>query len=124
MARGRRDIRKSGPVTWETVRELARDLPESEEGTSYGTPAFRVGKKLFVRLHQDDDSLVVRILEKDRAMRMNADPETYYITDHYLAYPWILVRLASVARDDLQDLLGDAWRLCAPTRLITSHGGD
>jgi hypothetical protein len=111
---------ESGPVTFETVRMLALALPKAEEGTSYGTPAFKVGGTLFARLHQDGESLVVRIDMNERAMRMKAEPETYYITDHYLNYPWILVRISSVDIDDLRDLLEDAWRLSAPKRLIAS----
>jgi hypothetical protein len=110
-------------LTFDTVREIARDLPGAVEGTSYGTPAFHVGKKLFVRKHQDGEWLVVRIDFEERAMRMRADPETYFITDHYLNYPWILVRLATVAKDDLRDLLRDAWRQSAPTRLRPEPDG-
>jgi hypothetical protein len=108
----------SEPVTYETVRQIASALPGAVEGTSYGTPAFHVGKKLFVRKHQDGDWLVVKITLEERAMRMRAEPETYFITDHYLNDPWILVRLATVARDDLMDLLEEAWRLSAPPRLL------
>ena len=46
---------------------------------------------------------------------MKADPKTFYITDHYMNYPWILVRLATVELDDLRDLLEDAWRLTLPS---------
>ncbi len=101
MAMRKQGSRQPTPVTFETVRQLALALPGVEEGTSYGTPAFKVRGKLFVRLHQDGDSIVVKIDERDRAMRMSADPQTFYITDHYLQYPLMLVRLASVFRDDL-----------------------
>jgi hypothetical protein len=111
-------------VTFDTVREIARGLPGAVEGVSYGTPAFRVGKSLFVRRHQDDDSLVVKIDHHQRTMRMNADPHTFYITDHYLNYPLILVRLATVEPDDLRDLLEDAWRLSAPKRAVASYDRD
>jgi hypothetical protein len=106
------------PITFETVREIAGRLPGAVEGTSYGTPAFHVAKKLFVRLHQNAECLVVKIDFDHRAMRMKTDPETFYITDHYLNYPWILVRLSSVALDDLKDLLHEAWRQSAPPRLL------
>lgn len=69
------------PVPFETVRQMALSLDKVEEGTSYGTPAFKVGGVLFVRLHQDLDSLVVRTDFEQRAELMAADPETYYITD-------------------------------------------
>jgi hypothetical protein len=114
--------RKPLPRTWETVRKLAVALPGVEESTSYGTPAFKVRGKLFVRLHQSGEALVVGMDENDRALRMKADPETYFITDHYLAYPWILVRLSSVQEDDLRELLEDAWRRVAPQNLIDSNG--
>ena len=107
--------------TWETVRKLALALPGAEESTSYGTPAFKVRGKLFVRLHQSGEALVVGMDENDRALRMKADPETFFITDHYLAYPWILVRLSSVQEDDLRELLEDSWRRAAPQSLIDSY---
>ncbi len=106
------------PKNWETVRKLALALPGAEEGTSYGTPAFKVRGKLFARLHQSGEALVVGIGENDRALRMKADPETCFITDHYLAYPWMLVRLPLVEEDDLRELLEDAWRRAAPQSLI------
>ena len=37
--------KKAAPVTFDTVREIARALPGIEEGTCYGTPAFRVRGK-------------------------------------------------------------------------------
>ncbi|HEX3448724.1 MAG TPA: MmcQ/YjbR family DNA-binding protein [Isosphaeraceae bacterium] len=111
------------PVTFETVREIAARLPGAVEGISYGTPAFRVGKSLFVRQHQDGESLVVKMDRDERAMRIKADPETFYITDHYLNYPWILVRLSTVRRDDLRELLEDAWRQSAPKALLSSDSG-
>jgi hypothetical protein len=99
-------------------------LPESEEGTSYGTPAFKVRGKLFVRLHDSGHSLVVRIEAAERDMRMQADPKAFYITDHYRPYPWMLVKLSAVRRDDLADLLKESWRLSAPKRLLAAYDGD
>lgn len=108
-------------ITWETVRELALALPGSEESTSYGTPAFKVRGKLFVRLRPEGDAVVVRIDKDERTMRMRADPNAFYLTDHYAPYPWMLVRLAAVRQDDLAELLEDAWRLQAPQRLLAEY---
>ena len=122
VSKAKTRARKPLPQTWETVRKLALAFPGAEEGTSYGTPAFKVRGKLFARLHQSGEALVVGIDENDRALRMKADPETYFITDHYLAYPWMLVRLSLVQEDDLRELLEDSWRRVAPQNLIDSHG--
>ena len=117
--------RKHAPsnVTWETVRQIALALPEVEEGKSYGTPAFRVQGKLFVRLHQCGDSVVVKITQDERAVQMQVNPNAFYITDHYTAYPWMLVGMAAVEREELRELLEEAWRLTAPKRLVTAYYG-
>src|SRR6204780_934543 len=98
-------------VTFEEVRRIALSLPNVEEGTSYGTPAFKVAGKLLARLREDGDSLVVGTTFEEREEMMAAEPETYYITDHYLKYPWVLVRLSRVHADALRDLLSRSWRL-------------
>jgi len=99
------------PVTFKDVRKLALALQNVEESTSYGTPAFKVGGKLIVRLTEDGESLVVGTTFEEREEMMASDPETYYITDHYLKYPWVLVRLSRVHTDALRDLLSRSWRL-------------
>ena len=96
---------KPKPVTYDTVRRLALTLPGVEESTSYGTPALKVKGKLMVRLHDDGDKIVVAMPFERREEMMAADPETYFITDHYRDYPWILVSLAKVHEDALRDLL-------------------
>jgi hypothetical protein len=116
----RKTARKSAiPADWETVRRLARELPGAEEGTSYGTPAFKVCGVLFARLHQDGESLVVKIGFDERQARMKLDPDRFYITDHYANHPYMLVRLATVARNDLREMLTESWRRSAPAKLLS-----
>jgi hypothetical protein len=112
---------RGSAVTLETVRQLALALPGMEEGLSYGTPAFRVGKKLLARMHQDGQTLVLKMDFLARDTLLQADPDVFFITDHYQGYPWILVRLASVRREQLRDLLDDAWRGAASKRLLAAR---
>jgi hypothetical protein len=100
-------------LTFETVRKMALSLDNVQEGTSYGTPAFKVHGALLARLREDLDSLVVRTTFEQRKELMAAEPEIYYITDHYLEYPWMLVRLSRVHPDAMRDLMRMAWRLAA-----------
>ena len=104
---------KPKPVTYDTIRRLALTLPNVEESTSYGTPALKVKGKLMVRLHDDRDKIVVRMPFDLREQMMADDPDTYFITDHYRDYPWILVSLAKVPPDALPDLLTIAYREAA-----------
>jgi hypothetical protein len=103
-------------VTFEQVRKIALSLPNVEESTSYGTAAFKTNGKLLARLKEDGDSLVVGTTFEEREEMLSADPETYYITDHYLKYPWILVRLSRVSPDALRDLVSRALRLTQLTK--------
>ena len=114
---------KTEPVTYETVRQIALTLPGAEEGTSYGTPAFKVKGKLFVRLHQSGEAIVIKVDFEEREELMSADPEKFYITDHYLNYPWMLVRLSQVRHDQLRDLLAQSWRRAAPKQLVAAFHG-
>jgi hypothetical protein len=108
------------PVAFDTVRQLALSLDNVVEGTSYGTPAFKVGGKLFARLHQDGESLVLAMNSDQRESLMAANPDAFYVTDHYRGYEWILVRLARVKHDELWDLIQVAWRLRAPKKRAAS----
>ena len=93
------------PVSFAAVRKFALSLDNVEEGMSYGTPGFRVGGVLFLRFHQDGESLVVCTDFEQREELLAADPAAYYITDHYVNYEWMLVRVARVHADALHDLI-------------------
>jgi hypothetical protein len=110
-------------VTFATVRRMALQFPGVEEGSSYGTPALRVKGKFLARLKEDGGTLVVRIDQDEREAWMAADPETFFITNHYRGWPAMLVRLSSVDRGELRKLLELAWRRSAPKRLIAERDG-
>jgi hypothetical protein len=118
---------KGARVTVATVRQLALGFPGVEQGLSYGTPGFRVRGKFLARLWEDGETLVVKCGDDERDFRMKADPESFFITDHYRGYPTVLVRLDQVTRADLHDVLEQAWRKQAPRRLVAEydrkHGG-
>jgi len=107
-------------ISFDTVREIAQTLPGAEESTSYGTPAFKVKGKLFARHHQDGESLVIGADFDQREEMIAAAPEKFYLTDHYLKYPWMLVRMSKVNKDELRDLLIGSWRRAAGKQLTRS----
>lgn len=107
---------KKPVVTFEMIRRLGLSLPNVEEGTSYGSPALKVKGRAFVWLHRERDKIVLRMPFDSREELMAADPETYFITDHYRDYPCILVSLAHVHRDALLELLQTAYRAASPAK--------
>jgi len=102
-------------VTFDTVREIGLALEDVEESTTYGAFALKVRGNLLacqaINKSAEPNSLVIRVDFDQRDALLAEAPETYYVTDHYLNYPSVLVRLSRVRRDELRDLLASAWRL-------------
>jgi hypothetical protein len=113
-------MRAKRGVTWAALCKLAMKLPGVELGTSYGTPALRVRKKLLVRLKEDGQSVVIMIDFADRDVLLELDPAAFYLTDHYRPYPTMLVRLSEVRKDMVGRLVEEAWRRQAPKSLAKS----
>jgi hypothetical protein len=105
-------------VSFDTVRKLGLQFPHVEEGTAYGQPALKVKgaakAKAFACMSShksaEPGSLVIRVDLEQRAELLAADPNVYYITDHYKDYPAVLVRLGRVTPGVLKDVLGMAYR--------------
>jgi hypothetical protein len=106
-------------IDFDTVRKIGLALPGVEASKAYGSPALKVRGKLLARVpvnrSAEPGSLVVRVGFDDRAKLLAAAPGVYYVTDHYLNYNAVLVRLSCVTSDVLRDLLGMAHKF------VTSH---
>ena len=102
-------------AAWTEVGNIVSRFPGTEAGTSYGTPAYKVNKKLFARLKEDGKTLVVFNNERDKWMKQ--DPDVYFITDHYKNYPMMLIDLSTVKKKALKALLLASWQIRAPERL-------
>ena len=103
------------------VRALALALPETIEKPSYGTPGFRVRDRLFARMREEGDVLVVWCANLDeKEFLTRAEPDKFFTTPHYDGHAMVLVRLGAVDREELSELLADSWRLRAPKRLVAA----
>jgi hypothetical protein len=106
---------------WETAKALCSELPEVEESTSYGTPALKVRGKMFARLREDGETLVVWTDFLEREALTQGDPEVFFITPHYEDYPLVLIALEHVDAEELRELLIESWRQRAPKRLLNAY---
>ena len=100
---------------------MALGLPGVEEAPCYGTPGFRLRKKLLARFHQDGESLVLAMDFDEREFLLRHRPDVFYITDHYRNYRYVLVRLAAAAEADVREHLEQAWRRAAPRKLVAEY---
>jgi hypothetical protein len=86
-----------------------------EESITYRSPCFKALGKLMacIAIHKsaEPDTLAVRVDFDSRAAMIEEAPDIYYLTDHYVNYPFVLVRMNRIEPQALKDLLGMAWRL-------------
>jgi hypothetical protein len=96
------------------VESIGRTLPDVEVTTTWGQPTLKVRGKMFVCMashrSSEPDTLVVMMDFADRDALIEEDPETYYLKEHYVGYPCVLVRLSRVHPHALRDLVVGAHR--------------
>jgi hypothetical protein len=107
-------------MDWDEVRDLALDLPDVEESTSWGHPALKVHGRWFAGLSPHKEAagaLVLRCDPNERPLMLAGQPELFYVTPHYEgADGYVLVRLEAATADDLRDRLEDAWQIAREKR--------
>ena len=70
----------------------------------------------------NEEFVIVRIDYDRREHLLASNPEAFFVTPHYRTYPGVIVRLSTVDRKQLRDLLVDGWRRVAPKRLLRELG--
>jgi hypothetical protein len=123
-------------ATWEDVRRIALELPESSERVSRELSQWRVRDKLFVwerplrpkeveelgAAAPDGPILGARVehLVAKEALLAD-DPNVFFTTSHFRGYPAILVHLDRIAVADLEEVVVEAWLARAPRRLAEEY---
>jgi hypothetical protein len=102
------------------VDAIGRTLPDVDVTTTWGSPALKVRGRMFVCMasHKsaEPETLVVMMDFPDRDALLEDDPDTYYLKEHYVGYPCVLVRLSRVHPDALRDLVTGAHRYMSAKR--------
>lgn len=110
----------------EDVSRIALALPEtSQNGSSWS-----VGEKGFAWSYRErvapkqpkverPDILAVRVANlEEKDLRIASEPEKFFTEPHYNGFPAVLARLPMLDPDELTELLTEAWRVCAPRKLV------
>ncbi|MFT3912316.1 MAG: MmcQ/YjbR family DNA-binding protein [Ferruginibacter sp.] len=99
----------------EKISKIALAFPGAFEKPCYGTPGFFVEKKMFARIREDGETLVV--YNNDRDEWIASDGDIFFFTDHYKNYPLLLIDLKRVSSEDLRTLLTISWKIRASKKL-------
>jgi hypothetical protein len=123
-------------ATWDDVRRIALELPETSERVSRGLPQWVVKDKLFVwdrPLRKSDfealgdetpegsilGARVEHLVAKEALLA--DDPDVFFTTPHFDGFPAVLVRLDRISVDDLREVIVEAWLDRAPKRLAKEY---
>jgi hypothetical protein len=52
---------------------------------------------------------------------LQARPDVFFLIDHYVNYPMILVRIEKASPEVLKDVTERAWRRVAPDKAVKQH---
>jgi hypothetical protein len=108
------------------VRRLGLELADVEEATSWGAPALKVRGKMFACVptnkQAEPESVVFRLSFVERDLRLDAEPNHYYLKPHYVNYPCVLARVQRLSDGALKELLETSWRFVQTTGRASKAG--
>lgn len=106
-------------VTFEEFGGLALALPGAHERITWGSEhTFRVGEKIFAMGGPKGVNVSLKASPEEQRELMAAEPDTFSPAPYVGRYGWIRVALARVDREELGELITEAWRRTAPKRAV------
>lgn len=129
------------PARASDVDEIAGALPETELGISWGDrPTWKVRGKGFLLYRMPhktavdpetgemwDDLLVVFTPDMGVKQALVEADNPFFTIHHFRSNPGVLVRLSrlgEIDRDELEEIITEAWAAKAPKKLVHEHLGD
>ncbi len=100
---------------------IALELPAAERGTAWGQAVVKVGKKSLFYWNPTWNAPVFMVDFDTRDFLIEADPETFFTTDHHRNWPCVLARPDTVDEGWVREQLKRAWRAVATKTLQKQH---
>ena len=123
-------------ATWDDVRRIALSLPQTSEGTRWGTASWQVRDKGFVwerplrrsdlealgDAAPDGPILAARVEHLGaKTALIESEPGVFFTTPHFDGYPAVLIQLERIPLDELEEVVVEAWLSRAPKRLAEDY---
>ncbi|MGZ4432303.1 MAG: MmcQ/YjbR family DNA-binding protein [Trebonia sp.] len=111
-------------VTAADVRTVAMSLPRTSEHLIHDHIKFRVGKIVYVAISPDESTMGFGFPKEERAALIAAEPDKFAmprLSDQ--RFHWVHARMAALSREEMRELVTDAWRMVVPKKVAAAHLG-
>lgn len=98
--------------------ELVAQLPEVTSSERGAYARYQVAAHTFAYLWPATSTVGLRQTRADQLGLVAERPEVFEVQFTAGAYGWVVVHLEGVERDELAELVFEAWRLTAPAALV------
>jgi len=109
-------------ITAADVREVAMSLPRTSEHLIRDYVKFRVGKIVYASVSPDETLIGFGFPKEERAAMIASRPDVFLLprlSDQ--RFQWINARMAALGREEMTELIIDAWRMVVPKKVAAAH---
>jgi hypothetical protein len=94
------------PLTRDEAWKIILAVPGAENRLWFNQPSGFVHDRFLAKLHHKEEAVTLQVGSLEmRDMMLEAEPALFYITDHYRKFPFVLVRLKTLTKKVLQEIL-------------------
>ena len=109
-------------VTVDEVRDVALTLPRAYEAVVRGRLKFRVGQIVWLAFSRDEERMGFAFPKEWREVLIGSDPEKFLMPEPAdLRYNWAVVRLTAIDREEMRELVLDAWAFVVPKKVAEEY---
>jgi hypothetical protein len=110
------------PCDFLDARDLVAQLDEATTVELLHYTKLEVGGRTFGYLWEPTCTIGLRQTIAEQQALVAERPEVFEVQFTAYGYGWVVVHLEGVERDELAELVFEAWRLSAPAGLLESRG--
>ncbi len=109
-------------VTIDDVRAATCELPRSYEAVVRGRVKFRVGRIVYLAFSRDETQMGFAFPKEEREAFVTSYPEKFLMPAKAdMRYNWLEVRLSSIGRREMRELVLDAWSMVVPKAVAAAY---
>jgi hypothetical protein len=97
-------------------------LPRSYEVVVRDQVKFRVGRIVYLGFSRDEQIMGFAFPKDEREALVESEPEKFLMpAKSDLRYNWVCARLAALDREELRELVLDAWQMVVPRKVAVEY---